>query len=152
MEIKQVTENKKQFLDLLLLGDEQESMIDRYLNNGDLFAVYDNDLKAGCVVTHVDDETCELKNIAVYEKYQRKGYGKYLINYISDYYQSKYAAMILGTGEVPSILSFYKSLGFEYSHRIKNCFTDNYDHIMVEEGVTLADMIYLKKSLTAIER
>lgn len=32
MTIKQITEEKKQFLDLLLLGDEQESMIDRYLD------------------------------------------------------------------------------------------------------------------------
>ena len=47
MTIKQVTDNKKQFIDLLLLGDEQESMIDRYLEQGDLFALYDHvsDLK-----------------------------------------------------------------------------------------------------------
>ena len=31
MTITQITENKKQYLDLLLLADEQESMIDRYL-------------------------------------------------------------------------------------------------------------------------
>lgn len=34
MVIKQITENKKQLIDLLLLGDEQESMIDRYLEQG----------------------------------------------------------------------------------------------------------------------
>lgn len=145
--IEQITENKKQFLDLLLLGDEQESMIDRYIDDGYLFVLYDDDLRAVCVVTHVDDVTCELKNIAVYEKYQGKGYGTYLINYVSDHYRSKYEMMILGTGEVPSILSFYKGCGFDYSHRIKNFFTDNYDHIMVEEGVQLVDMIYLKKDL-----
>ena len=37
MEIKRISENKKQFLDLLLLADEQESMIDQYLERGDLF-------------------------------------------------------------------------------------------------------------------
>ena len=42
--IKRVTENKKQFLDLLLLADEQEDMIDKYLSNGDLFALYDDDI------------------------------------------------------------------------------------------------------------
>ena len=51
MEIKIINENKKQFIDLLLLADEQESMIDRYLERGDLFALYDNDLKSICVVT-----------------------------------------------------------------------------------------------------
>ena len=41
MEIRQITENKKQFLQLLLLADEQEDMIDRYLSRGELFALYD---------------------------------------------------------------------------------------------------------------
>ena len=31
--------NKKQYLDLLLLADEQESMIDRYLKRGDMFVL-----------------------------------------------------------------------------------------------------------------
>ena len=33
-----VFHNKKQYLDLLLLADEQESMIDRYLERGDMLA------------------------------------------------------------------------------------------------------------------
>lgn len=56
MEIKIINENKKQFIDLLLLADEQESMIDRYLERGDLFALYDNDLKSICVVTEESPE------------------------------------------------------------------------------------------------
>lgn len=108
MIIKQITDNKKQFLDLLLLGDEQESMIDRYLESGDLFALYDDGLKAVCVVTKEDRATCELKNIAVYEQFQRQGYGNALIKYISDFYKGKYKTMLVGTGEIPSILSFYK--------------------------------------------
>jgi len=55
--------------------------------------------------------------------------------------------MLVGTGEAPSILSFYESLGFKESGRIKNFFTDNYDHPMFENGVQLIDMIYLKKDL-----
>lgn len=39
--IEKITGNKKQFLDLLLLADEQEDMIDRYLPDGDLFGLYD---------------------------------------------------------------------------------------------------------------
>lgn len=46
VKIEKITGNKKQFLDLLLLADEQENMIDRYLPGGDLFALYDGDLKA----------------------------------------------------------------------------------------------------------
>ncbi len=145
--IEKINDNKKQFLDLLLLADEQEDMIDNYLPTGDLFALYDDDLKSVCVVAPINSETCELKNIATYEKYQGKGYGRALINFISDYYKNNYKTMLLGTGEVPWILSYYESCGFEQSHRIKNFFTDNYDHPMFDGDIQLVDMIYLKKNL-----
>ena len=74
MRIEKITTNKKQYLDLLLLADEQEDMIDRYLDAGDMFALFDDDVKTVCVVVGVDKESCELKNIATYEKYQGKGY------------------------------------------------------------------------------
>ena len=34
MEIRELKEDKKQFLSLLLLADEQEDMIDRYIEKG----------------------------------------------------------------------------------------------------------------------
>ena len=147
MKIEKIDENKKQFLDLLLLADEQEDMIDKYLSDGDLFALYDDDLKSVCVVAPINDETCELKNIATYEKYQGKGYGRELIKFISGFYKNDYKTMLLGTGDVPWILSFYESCGFELSHRIKNFFTDNYDHPMFDGDIQLIDMVYLKKDL-----
>lgn len=55
--------------------------------------------------------------------------------------------MLVGTGEVPSALSFYKHYGFKLSHRIKNFFIDNYNHPMIEDGIQLVDMVYLKKDL-----
>ena len=39
--IREVKEDKKRYLDLLLLGDEQESMIDKYLDRGTMY-VYDD--------------------------------------------------------------------------------------------------------------
>ena len=37
MKIREVNENKKQFISLLLLADEQESMVDCYLEKGTMF-------------------------------------------------------------------------------------------------------------------
>jgi GNAT superfamily N-acetyltransferase len=147
VKIEKHTENKKKFLDLLLLADEQESMIDKYLPHGDLFALYDDDLKCICVVVPLNKETCELKNIATYEKDQGKRYGKTLINFVATFYKNNYKTMLVGTGEVPWILSFYESCGFNTSHRVKNFFTDNYDHPMFDGDIQLIDMIYLKKVL-----
>lgn len=147
MEIKIVKEDKKQFIDLLLLADEQESMIDKYLDRGELFALYDDGLKSICVVTDEGSDKCELKNIATYEKWHGMGYGSKLIQYISTFYKDKYKAMIVGTGDIPSIIQFYEKNGFGLSHRIRNFFTDNYDHLIFEDGVQLVDMVYLKKEL-----
>lgn len=147
MNIIQITNNKKQYIELLLLADEQESMIDRYLERGEMFVLKDKGVKAVCVVTDEGGGICELKNIAVTPDSQRQGYGKRLINHLFDYCSGKYNQMIVGTGDVPSTIGFYKSCGFEYSHRIENFFTDNYDHQMIEDGVLLKDMIYLKREI-----
>lgn len=120
MKILKIENDKKRFLDLLLLADEQEDMIDKYLEQGDLFALYDDNLKSICVVEKQEDFICELKNIATYEKYQGLGYGKMLIKYVIEYYRHKYKTMFVGTGEVPRILEFYQSCGFEISHRIED--------------------------------
>lgn len=145
--IKQITENKKQYINLLLLADEQEIMIDKYIDRGEMFALFDDDLKIICVVTDEGNKVCELKNIATEPKYQGQGYGKQMIVHICNYCSSNFNTMMVGTGDSPLIISFYKKFGFTESHRIKNFFADNYDHPIIECGKKLIDMIYLKKDL-----
>ena len=147
MEVKIIKKDKKKYMDLLLLADEQENMIEKYLEQGEMFALYDDDIKSICVVTKESDNIYEIKNIATYEKYQGKGCGRKLINYIFEYYKDKCKTMFVGTGDSDWIISFYKSCGFETSHKIDNFFIDNYDHPMYENGKQLIDMIYLKRDL-----
>jgi len=143
-QIKQIERNKKQYLELLLIGDEQESMIDSYLGDGDMFVLFLNDLAVGvCVVTKESDRMVEIRNIAVLPDFRRMGLGSAMLEFVDCRYAEQ--DIQLGTGETPSTLKFYKSAGYRYSHRIKNFFTLNYDHSIIEEGVLLKDMIYLKK-------
>ena len=51
MVIKKVEKDKKRYLDLLLLADEQEDMIDRYLERGIMYVLEDDGVKAECVVS-----------------------------------------------------------------------------------------------------
>ena len=145
MTIKQVMDGKKEYIDLLLLADEQEDMIDKYLERGEMFVLDDNGIKAECVITQEGDGVYELKNIAVLPDCQRKGYGKSLIEFLFSHY-THCRTMLVGTGDVPSALTFYNKCGFTESHRIKNFFTDNYDHPMFEDGKQLIDMVYLKRT------
>ena len=64
LEINETPKNKEKFMDLLLLGDEQENMIKKYLYRGELFALYDEDLKTVSVITKEDENIYEIKNIA----------------------------------------------------------------------------------------
>ena len=144
MEIKLIKENKEQFMELLLLGDEQEDMIKKYLFRGELFVLYDDDLKTVSVVTNEGDGIYEIKNIATYEKYQGRGYGTKMIKYIIKNYENQCNKLLVGTGDSDKILSFYKNCGFSYSHTLKDFFINNYDHHMFEDGKQLIDMIYLK--------
>ena len=65
MKIREVNENKKRFISLLLLADEQESMVDRYLEKGTMYVLEDNDVKAECVVTDGGNEILEIKKMLI---------------------------------------------------------------------------------------
>lgn len=147
MKITEIKENKKHFLDLLLLADEQESMIDRYLDRGVMFALEDDGIKTVCVVTDEGGGILEIKNIATKADCQRRGYGKKMLDFIARKYKGQYKILQVGTGDSPLTLPFYEALGFERSHVVKNFFTDNYDHPIFEAGNQLTDMIYLRKEL-----
>ena len=115
MKISKIEDNKKRYMSLLFLADEQEDMIDRY--------------------------------IAVLPECQRMGYGKRMIEFIEQTYRDNFRILRVGTGDSQLTLPFYKKCGFIESHRIKNFFTDNYDHPIFECGVQLIDMVYLEKNL-----
>ncbi len=145
MRIVEVREKKKEYLPLLLLADEQEDMIDRYLDRGRMYLLLDGGVKAECVVTDEGDGVLEIKNLAVRPEEQRKGYGKALIDCIARKYAGRCSILQVGTGESPLTIPFYEACGFTRSHVVKGFFTDHYDHPIFECGVQLTDMIYLRK-------
>ena len=147
MEIRNVEKDKKQHLELLLLADEQEDMIDRYLERGTMYVLEDGGVKAECVVTDEGDGILELKNIAVEPDAQGRGYGKALIDFLIQTYKEQYAVLQVGTGDSPSTIPFYESCGFRRHHLVKNFFIDHYDHPIYECGVPLVDMVYLQRVL-----
>ena len=147
MKIIEVKENKKQYLDLLLLADEQEDMVDRYLDKGKMYVLDDIGAKCECVITDEGNSILEIKNIATVPEYQGKGYARALIEFIIDNYRGKYSILQVGTGDSPLSIPFYEKCGFVRSHIIPDFFTDNYDHPIYESGIQLVDMVYLQRPL-----
>ena len=151
MKIREVNKNKKQFISLLLLADEQESMVDRYLEKGTMYVLEDNDVKAECVVTDEGNGILEIKNIAVDPENQGKGYGKALIDFLASKYADEYSVLQVGTGDSPLTIPFYEKCGFVRSHKIPNFFTDNYDHTIYEGGVQLLFSLMFGKKYVSVE-
>jgi len=143
--IEQIKENKKQYLDLLLLADEQEDMVDRYLDEGEMFVLYDPEAVGECVVVKLEEGVYEIKNIATDPSVHGKGYGRALIEFVVQHYAGLCKQLLVGTGDSPLTIPFYEKCGFKEHHRLKNFFTDNYDHPIIEAGVQLVDMVYLSR-------
>lgn len=150
MSIQFITVDKKRYLPLLL-ADEQESMIDRYLERGDLFVmrVGPNPI-AVAVVTNEGNGVYELKNLAVTPACQRKGYGRQMVEFLCRHYAGVCHTMLVGTGESSQTVSFYENCGFKYSHTVPDFFTCHYDHPIMEDGKILKDMIYFRRKLSRL--
>ena len=141
-------ENKRDYLPLLLLADEQENMINLYLDGGTMFVLEeDGIIKGECVVTNEGDGVLEIQNLAVAQEYQGKGYGKQLIEYVVNHYKNRYTVLQVGTGDSPLTVPFYEHCGFVQHHVIKNYIADHYDQPIFEGGKQLIDKIYLRMKL-----
>ena len=108
MEFRRIEAEKRNFLPLLLLGDEQEDMIDRYLDRGVLTALYDGGLRAVCVVTEEAPGVFEIKNLAVEPAFHRRGYGRAMVERaVRDCRAAGGRRLLVGTGDSPLTLPFY---------------------------------------------
>ena len=131
----------------MLLADEQESMVDRYLEKGTMYVLDDGGIMCQCVVTDEGSGILEIKNLATEPAFQGMGYGKAMIEFIAARYKDRFRLLQVGTGDSPLTVPFYEKCGFTRSHVVKNFFTDNYDQPIYECGILLTDMIYLRRKL-----
>lgn len=146
MRIEPIKEDKKRYLDLLLLADEQESMIDEYLEDGEMFVLFDPNAVGQCVVADLGDGRFEIKSLSVDPRCQRRGYGRALIDFVLRRYADRCSLMLVGTGDSPLTIPFYEKCGFRVHHRVPNFYTENYDHPIFEAGKQLVDKVYLAQS------
>lgn len=58
---------------MFYIADEQEDMIDRYLQKGKMYVLNDNGVKCDCIITDEGNGVLEIKNIATVPEYQGKG-------------------------------------------------------------------------------
>jgi ribosomal protein S18 acetylase RimI-like enzyme len=136
---------------LLLLADETMEAIDNYIKDCKIYVLEGRDTIAGVYALQIiTNDTIEIKNIAVDEKYQRQGLGKFLLRDVSTKARAGgFKTITVGTGDVlTNLVSFYQREGFEIFDVRENYFIDNYTKPIYDHGLQLKHMVMLKKELT----
>lgn len=147
MKIEKVVKDKEKYLNLLLEADPEEDVVKAYLDKGDMFVgIVDGKAVAEIVITKVNNDECELKNIATLPEARGNGYAQKLIKYVFEEYKGKYKKMIVGTTE--NMIPYYVLNGFtRYHHTVKNFFVDNYKEPIYDGDLHCIDMYYYYKDL-----
>jgi ribosomal protein S18 acetylase RimI-like enzyme len=140
---------------LLLLADETIEGINKYLFDSDVYTAElpDEEAPVGVFCLYpIDENTIELKNIAVVESYQGKGIGSVLLDIATGIAKEKgYREIIVGTADCGvGQIRFYERNGFVKYDVKKNFFLDIYEEPIYENGVQLKDMVMLKKKFVSI--
>ena len=146
VEVRKISTGKKKYMDLLLEADPSEAMIDKYLDEGELYVlVKDGTPVSVAVVGQVDDETCELYNLATAEGERGKGYASKLVRHVLRLWQPRVKKMRVGTAK--QLMGFYEKFGFKYAFTREGFFlNENYANCTFDEP-DLRDMEVLEIKL-----
>ena len=146
LEVRKISAGKKAYLPLLLEADPSESMIDRYLDRSEMYVLMINGQAASvAVVGQVDEQVCELYNLATAPGLRGKGYASRLVRHLIRLYQPRCKRMLVGTSQ--PLMPFYERFGFKYSFTREGFFLDEgYAGVQFDEP-DLKDMQVLELAL-----
>jgi ribosomal protein S18 acetylase RimI-like enzyme len=145
--------DRERWFDLLVLADEPEPLA-AVLDRGDLYGVTDDTtdepLAAVLTLDH-DEQTAELRVVAVAERYQGHGVGSWLVDEVcARLRRRRMRRVVVGTATSGvRQLAFYQRLGFRLSHVERDYFTpaNGYPAGLSENGVATRDMAWMDRLL-----
>lgn len=141
--------NRQSYKPLLLLADEDEAILNSYIEQGDLYEVRMNeDIVGVALFIPVDEATIELKNIALRPTYRGQGIAKEMILQAETIFKAQgYTRMIVGTANSSiNNVALYQKLGFRM-YDIQRDFFSVYKKVIVEQGVQAVDLWMFEKLL-----
>lgn len=146
MLIQDSGENRLALLHLLLLADPNEAMILTYIDRGRLFVLTSDGEPVGALhLDPLDEETAEIRNIAVKEEHQGKGYGRQLLTHAIEAARTSGLKMLIVSTGNSSIgnLAFYQRAGFRMAKIEPDYFPCHYPDPIIENGIPCLDRIEL---------
>lgn len=137
-------------MELLLTADPSETLVKGYLERGRCYTLEINNQTAGVyILLQTAYDTAELINIAVDEKYQGRGIGKFLVkDGIQKAKNLGFKTIEVGTGNSSiNQLALYQKCGFRITGVDKDFFIKNYEEEIFENGIQCKDMVRLSQKL-----
>lgn len=151
MKIRQITRDKDEYIDMLLMADPQKDMIESYLYQSEMFVLVNGgDVCSVCVIRLLKNRKCEMKNIVTRVQDRGKGYAGYLINYVCEYYSDVCDTIYAGTGNSKRMIEFLEHCGFVNSHMAVNYYVDHYQEPIYEDGIRITDKVFMKRRLDSV--
>ncbi|MRJ48545.1 GNAT family N-acetyltransferase [Fundicoccus ignavus] len=146
MDIRKLQAKETAPMALLLLADPSLESIQSYLGQGECYLAQDLGVY---VLLPLDQETIELKNVAVAPEAQGRGLGQQLISHALKIAKNAgFKRMEVGTGNSSvGPLRLYQKMGFKQTSVDHEFFIRHYPMPIFENGIQCRDMIRLAKDL-----
>lgn len=146
MIIRQLQPNETPPMTLLLLADPSIKSIQSYLNQGDCYLAEEVGVY---VLLPLNQETIELKNLAVAPESQGQGFGQALLSHAIQTAQAGgFKRIEVGTGNSSlEALTLYQKTGFIQTAIDRNYFIRHYPDPIIENNRQCRDMIRLSRNL-----
>ncbi|MDE4084812.1 GNAT family N-acetyltransferase [Planococcus maritimus] len=146
MNIRKLGVNEELPLGLLLEADPSEQLVRRYCADGHCFIADQQETIMGVfVLTALDSETAEIKNIALAESERGKGLGKRLVfAALEEAKKLGFSAVEIGTGNSSlAQLALYQKCGFRMKSIDRDFFIRHYEEPIFENDLQCRDMVRL---------
>ena len=146
IEVRRISSGKRAYLPLLLEADPSESMIDTYLDKGELYVLMVSGKPAcAAVISPRDDGAWEINNLSTAPEMRGQGYAGRLIHHLFKLMGTRCDRLYVGTS--PANVPFYEHFGFETAYVDRDFFTKHYEAPIIEAGSPLKDRIFLLKHI-----
>lgn len=99
------------------------------------FVISEGDVVVGYIGAHIVDKYASVINFVIDKKYQKKGYGKNLMDYLENICREKQVYSLSLEVRVSNLnaINFYKEYGFIQSHIKKNYYGNEDGILMIKE-------------------
>lgn len=135
---------------LLLLADEERTVVDKYIENAIIYLYFSEGHPLGvCAVERINDDVQEIKNLGIHPEHRQKGIGRKLLRFaLTQAAGAGYSYVDVGTADTSDVSQkLYTSEGFEHHATRPDFFLTHYSQPVFENGKQCRDMVVYRKEI-----